>query len=70
VPDPPVHGEGTAWRHENDAVKSPSRGRGVPGGAYVSRRLMWWIGNRIAYNRRKTLASGAAASAFTISCPL
>ena len=27
VPLPPVHGEGTAWRHSNDAVTSPSFGR-------------------------------------------
>ena len=68
VPVPPVHGDGTAWRHSKDWVTSPSRGR--PRLARSSRRCH--VADREAQlgaggGRRR---SGFAAPALTISCPV
>src|SRR5262249_40808224 len=68
VPLPPEHGDGTAWRHSNDAVTSPSFGCTLLG-PYPSSSAMWWMWKRSSYRRLKTFASCGATRAWTTSRP-
>src|SRR5579862_7143954 len=62
----PLHGDGTASRHSNDAVTSPFWSGCGP---YIALNDISRIGKRIAYSFRKTFASGDETASLTTIWP-